>query len=176
MRARSRPGRDRRCLRYSPQHARAVRGPASVVSSLAVALLSFVVIFGSALLGMFVRRFLPEHHLREDTRDTVKLGAGITQSAVRIILMDGTLARYGPEAGEAREQLRRGVAASIEEAWPDQKTGVSGLTAIERSNAVEALQERIETLRPASELQRSLHARLQELADEMAHTLWLVVE
>ena len=94
------------------------------MSSLAVALLSFVVIFGCALLGMFVRRFLPDYYLREDTRDTVKLGAGliatlaalvlgllvgsakssfdsvnagITQAAVRVILMDRTLARYGPE-------------------------------------------------------------------------------
>jgi len=173
------------------------------VSSLVVALLSFVVIFGSALLGMFVRRFLPEHHLREDTRDTVKLGAGliatlaalvlgllvgsakssfdsvnagITQAAVRVILMDKVLARYGPEAREAREQLRRGFAASIQEAWPDQKTGVSGLTAIERSNAIELLQEQLEGLRPASDLQRALYARLLELAYEMSQARWLVVE
>ena len=186
-------------MHYSPQHARAT----VIVNSLVVALLSFVVIFGSALFGGFVRRYLPEHHLRDDTRDTVKLGAGliatlaalvlgllvgsakssfdsvnagITQAAVRVILMDRTLARYGPEAREAREQLRRGVAASIEAAWPDQKTGVSGLTAIERSNAIETLQETIEKLRPASELQRSLHARLRELADDMAHARWLVVE
>src|ERR1700756_2837744 len=117
-----------------------------IVNSLVVALLSFVVIFGSALLGMFVRRFLPEHHLRDDTRDTVKLGAGliatlaalvlgllvgsaknsfdsvnagITQPPVRVILMARPLARYGPEARDAREQLRRGFAASIEQAWPD---------------------------------------------------------
>lgn len=190
-------------MRYSPQHVRTTRDPVSIVSSLVIALLSFVVIFGSALFGMFVRHFLPEHHLRDDTRDTVKLGAGliatlaalvlgllvgsakssfdsvnagITQAAVRVILMDRTLARYGPEAHDAREQLRRGFAASIEAAWPDQKTGVSGLTAIERSNAIETLQETIEKLRPASELQRSLHARLRELADDMAHARWLVVE
>src|SRR5215467_14567919 len=120
-------GQDLRPVRYSPQHVRTTRDPVSIVSSLVIALLSFVVIFGSALFGMFVRRFLPEHHLHDDTRDTVKLGAGliaalapgllvgsakssfdsvnagITQAAVRVILMDRTLARYGPEAHDARE-------------------------------------------------------------------------
>ena len=173
------------------------------MTALAVSSLSFVVIFGSALLGMLVRRFLPEHHLRDDSKDTVKLGAGLiatlaalvlgllvgsakssydavnaamTQAAARVILLDRTLARYGPEAKDAREELRRGFAASIEAAWPNEKTGVSGLTAIERSNAIETLQARLEALQPATEVQRSLHLRALEIANDMAHGRWLVVE
>ena len=173
------------------------------MSSLAVALLSFVVIFGSALLGMFVRRFLPEHHLREDTRDTVKLGAGliatlaalvlgllvgsakssfdsvnagITQAAVRVILMDRTLARYGLEAQDAREQLRRGSPRRSRPRGPIRKPAFPASRPSSDPNAIETLQETIEKLRPASELQRSLHARLRELADDMAHARWLVVE
>ena len=32
-----------------------------------IALISFSLIFGSAMIGMLVRRFLPEHHLSDDS-------------------------------------------------------------------------------------------------------------
>jgi len=47
---------------------------------------------------------------------------------------------------------------------------------MERSTAIETLQEMLEKLQPSTELQRSLHARLLELANDMAHARWLVVE
>ena len=31
-----------------------------------IALISFGLIFGSAMIGMLIRGFLPEHHLRDD--------------------------------------------------------------------------------------------------------------
>ena len=107
------------------------------MSASLVGLTSFAVIFGSAMLGMLIRRCLPEHHLRDDSKDTVKLGAGLiatlaalvlgllvgsakssfdavnaglTQSAARIIVLDRVLAGYGPEA--------RSSASSSAAAWP----------------------------------------------------------
>ena len=173
------------------------------MSASLVGLISFAVIFGSAMLGMLIRRCLPEHHLRDDSKDTVKLGAGLiatlaalvlgllvgsakssfdsvnaglTQNAARVILLDRVLARYGPEAREAREQLRRGVAASIELMWPDQKTGLSGLTAVERSRALEEFQEKLHALQPASDSQRSALARALDLTSEMVQARWLLIE
>ena len=91
-----------------------------------IALISFGLIFGSAMIGMLIRRFLPEHHLRDDSKDTVKLGAGLiatlaalvlgllvgsakssfdsvnaglTQNAARVIVLDRVLAGYGPTRG-----------------------------------------------------------------------------
>src|SRR5216683_772946 len=105
------------------------------------ALIAFACIFGGALLGFILRTILPEHHLRDDSKDVVKLGAGliatmaalvlgllvssaktsfdemnagVTQSGAKIILLDRFLANYGPETKAAREQLRRTVAAGIE--------------------------------------------------------------
>ena len=43
--------------------------------------------------------------------DTV--GSEITQSAAKIILLDRTLANYGPATHDAREQLRHSVVAGI---------------------------------------------------------------
>ena len=44
------------------------------MSALAVSLIAFTIVFGGALLGMYVH--LPEGHLREDVKDVVRLSTG----------------------------------------------------------------------------------------------------
>ena len=46
------------------------------MGTLQIAGITFVCIFGGALLGMFVRSVLPEHHLSADSRRVVKVGMG----------------------------------------------------------------------------------------------------
>src|SRR5437868_15334662 len=118
-------------------------------------------IFGAALLGLVLQRLLPEHHLRDTSKDTVKVVAGmiatlaalvlgllvgsakssfdatntaITQGGAKIILLDRVLAAYGPETKDVREQLRRAVAAGIEMFWPEDKTAGSGMATFEKAN------------------------------------------
>ena len=108
------------------------------MNSLTIAFISAGCIFGGVLLGMLLRSRLPDHHLSSDSKDTVKLGAGmiatlsalilgllvssakgtfdtmnaeITLGASKIVLLDRVLANYGPVSRDAREQLRRSVAA-----------------------------------------------------------------
>src|SRR5712672_3076994 len=119
------------------------------MSSFTIASISAACIFGGVLLGMFLRSRLPDQHLNNDSKDTVKLAAGmiatlsalvlgllvssakssfdtvgseITQSAAKIILLDRTLADYGPATRDTRELLRRSVAAGIAAVWPEVKT------------------------------------------------------
>ena len=140
------------------------------MSSLAIGLISAGCIFGGALLGLFLQGLLPEHHLRDTSKDTVKVVAGmiatlsalvlgllvgsakssfdatntaIIQSGAKIILLDRVLAAYGPETKDVREQLRRAVAAGIEMFWPEEKTPGSGMTAFEKTNAMENIQEKL---------------------------------
>src|SRR5215467_5341253 len=123
-----------------------------------VALASAGVIFLGALLGLWLQRLLPSHHLSKETQDVVKLSAGtiatltalvlgllvssaksafdtlntgVVQGSAKVIFLDRTLARYGSESRAAREQLKRSIAASVETVWPAQKTGVPALTAFE---------------------------------------------
>jgi hypothetical protein len=44
------------------------------MSPVAISLIAFVGIFGGALLGMFIRSLLPDHHLSADSQDVMKLG------------------------------------------------------------------------------------------------------
>ncbi len=103
------------------------------MSSLAVSLIAFAFIFGGALLGMSLRGAMPQNHLSDDSKDSVKLGMGLvatmcalvlglliasaktyydtqnaelTEMSAKIVLLDRMLAHYGPETNESRALLR----------------------------------------------------------------------
>jgi hypothetical protein len=99
-----------------------------------IGVISAACIFGGALIGLWLQRLLPKHHLNKESQDVMKLGAGviatvtalvlgllvssakssfdamntrITQTSATIIIFDRTLAEYGPEAKNVREHMRR---------------------------------------------------------------------
>lgn len=115
------------------------------MNPVATALVVFLCLSGSALLGMFLRQRLPSHHLSDDARDLMKLAMGLVgtmsalvlglviatakgtfedqdaavkASAAKVLVLDHLLSVYGPDAGEPRELLRRSVARSLEALWP----------------------------------------------------------
>src|ERR1700757_1345025 len=47
------------------------------MSPMAISAIVFLCVFGGAMLGMFLRVVLPEHHLNADSRDVVKAGIGL---------------------------------------------------------------------------------------------------
>ena len=68
------------------------------------------------------------------------------------------------------------MAASIEMVWPDQKTGLFELTAVERSTALEEFQEKLRALQPSSDGQRSAQSRARDLTNDMLQARWLLIE
>lgn len=173
------------------------------MSSQTIFLISAGCIFGGALLGLLLHGLLPEHHLRDASKDTVKVGAAMiatlsalvlgllvgsakntfdtaeaemTQGGAKIILLDRLLADYGPETKAAREQLRRTVATQIEDLWPEEKTGASGLAAFERTGGLEAVQMTLLKVMPTTDAQRQLFAAAQQICGDLRQTRWLLVE
>lgn len=173
--------------------------------SLTIPLISTVCIFGGVLLGLWLQHRLPDHQLSDDSKDTIKLGAGllatlsalilgllvssaknnfdtmnteITQSAAKLVYLDRVLADYGPETTAARQMLRASTAAGIATIWPEAKlsaTAASGMTAFEKLNGMEALQIKLLTLTPTNELQRQMFQQAQATCVELWQTRWLVV-
>lgn len=168
-----------------------------------ITLISAVCIFAGALLGMGLQRRLPEHHLSKEMEDLVKLGAGtiatltalvlgllvssakssydavntgLVQAGARFILLDRTLARYGPEAKPVREELKRALAGAIERVWPTEKTGITALTVLERVNGMELVQDKLDELMPKNEAQRQALTQSQQMVYDVSQTRWLVVE
>src|SRR5208337_5602671 len=104
----------------------------------------FACVFAGTLLGIVLRRILPKHHLSEDSKDVVKLGMGligtmaalvlalliasaksshdmqsteVTEMAADFILLDRTLARYGPETKDIRSLIPATVTNMIDRTW-----------------------------------------------------------
>jgi hypothetical protein len=173
------------------------------MNSSTIALISAGCIFGGVLLGMLLRGLLPDHHLSNDSKDTVKLGAGmiatlsalvlgllvssakstfdtvgseITQGAAKTVLLDRVMANYGPATKDAREQLRRSLAAGIQMIWPEKKTSVPGMTTFERANGMELVQAKLRELTPATDAQRQLLAQAQQIGGELLQFRWLLIE
>ena len=173
------------------------------MNSLTIGFISAGCIFGGVLLGMLLQRVLPQHHLASDSKDTVKLGAGmlatltalvlgllvssakgsfdamnagIAQTGAKVILFDHILADYGPETKEVREQLRDTVASTIEKIWPDKKGGPGGLRALESVDAAKTLQAKLRELTPKNDLQKSLLAQASQIGSDVLQTRLLLME
>lgn len=171
------------------------------MSSLSISALSFGLIFGGALLGMYLRTILPEHHLNPDSKDIVKLGMGLvgtmcalvlgllvasaknsydaqgsdlTQMSARIILLDRVLAHYGPETGDARTILRDDVKHVMDRLWP--QDGSQHLEMDPTVGQSQGLYDKIEALSPKDERQRLLQSQALNIATELGRARWLMFE
>ena len=56
------------------------------MGSIGISSIVFACVFGGALLGMFIRALLPQHHLSGETKDVVKLGMGIVATLSALVL------------------------------------------------------------------------------------------
>ncbi len=172
------------------------------MNGMALAVGSAVCIFSGTLLGLGLRRVVPQHHLSDDSKDAVKLGAGmismmaalvlgllvssaksnfdsttkaITEGGAKVILIDRLLASYGPETKEIREYLRASVAASISMLWPEEHPTASMLV-FERVAPMERVLEKVRELKPQTETQRAVLDRVQALVHEILLTRWIQIE
>jgi hypothetical protein len=169
-------------------------------------LMSIVIIVcavGGAHLGMAIRKKLPEHHQSADTKEVVKLGAGLvatltalvlgllvssakdtldtmnhelTQTGAKIILLDRNLANFGPETMEIRGHLRNHLAHTLKLIWPKEAPESALLQKAEDSHPLEKFQAGLRALAPQSDAQRQLQAQAQQLGHELALSRWLIVE
>lgn len=173
------------------------------MTPLVISLIAFGFIFGGMLLGMFVRRMLPEHHLSDESKDAVKLGIGmiatlaalviglliasakgsfdtmnngLMQSSAKVMLLDRLMANYGAETREARDLLRRGLASTIEHLWPKEGKGRGDPTALDPRLGIEALQDKLRQLSPQNDAQRWLRSQALQVSSEIAETRWLLFE
>jgi hypothetical protein len=171
------------------------------MSPFAISGITFACISGGALLGMFLRNTLPEHHLSTDAKDVVRLGTGvigtiaalvlglliasakssydtqttqIKQMTANIVLLDHLLAQYGPETDAARNLLRRGVSILADRMWRENSSGGAKADPFEASAATEAFYAKLQALSPNSESERSLHARAIQISTDIAQTRLLL--
>ncbi len=171
------------------------------MSAIALSCIALACISGGALLGMFLRSTLAEHHLSGDAKDVVRLGTGligtiaalvlglligsaknsydtqstqIKQMTANIVLLDRFLEEYGPETGAVRNLLRRGVVILADRMWRENNSDLAKAAPFEASAASEAFYLKLQELSPQNDFQRSLQARAIQLSTDIAQTRLLL--
>ena len=171
------------------------------MSPLLVSLIVFACVLGGAFLGIFLRNTLPKHHLSEATKDVVKLGTGligtitglvlglliasanstyetegsqVQQMTANIVVLDQTLAQYGPEAASARNLMRRAVASMADRIWRENSSPSGQAAPFEATAAGLSLFDEILKLSPQNDRQRSLQSRAIGTLQEVAKTRLLL--
>ena len=165
------------------------------MGNLATSVIILVVLFGGAMLGLRLREALPGHHLADDSKNIVLLGAGlvVTMSALvlgllvnsaqaafdtqrselmqlsgKIVWLDRVLASYGPEAQPSRDRLKGATRRALDTLWNDTNGRPASTTG--------DLYAEIQALRPATDAQRLAQATAAGLANDIGQTRWLMFE
>jgi hypothetical protein len=153
----------------------------------------FACILGGALLGMFLRKTLPEYQLGADTKDVLRLGTGlitlvaalvlgllivsaksaydtqnteIKEITANIILVDLILARYGPDTRTARDLLRRIAVILADRLWREKGSDFERTIHFESIGAADEFYDKLQELSPNNDAQGSLKARAIQITTD----------
>lgn len=164
------------------------------MSDFVIALIVFVCVFGSALIGLFLRPMLPQDHLGDDSIGVVKLAIGLiatmaalvlgllissakssfdtvnselVHNAAGVVRLDRVLAQYGPETQELRGLLKQSYGTWIQTLASRDPAQVASLSSIHELRRVEGLQHKLKELSPRNAEQRELQANAIQIANEV---------
>lgn len=169
-----------------------------------IGLAAFAATFASSLGGIWLRKILPAHHLDPESKDAIKVGialiatmsamvlglitasaknsfdavdTAVKGTAVQVLTLDRTLARYGPETLPIRLALKKAIARRIQMIWPTRSSGQVELDPMSGGTAAftEELADEIRNLVPANDLQRAQRSRALDLTEGLLETRWLVL-
>ena len=161
-----------------------------------------VIVFASAMLGMLIRRTLPESHLSDETKGVVTLSMGvvgtltalvlslliatasttfntrnqeITTLAANAIQLDRVLRSFGPDADDEREMLRNYMTMKLKDLFPQGRSK----PVLENPKTIvlfEELEDRLSAMEGHSPHQRWLLSRAQALTAYVSEVRWLLIE
>jgi uncharacterized membrane protein SirB2 len=173
------------------------------MSSLAITAVVLVCVLAGSLLGMWLGCRLPEHHRSAESRDAVKLATGmlsvlaalvlglliasvknsfdttdtqIRQFAATLILLNQTLADYGPQTAEPRAMLRHYAALALADNWPEDKAAPIQMEDVEAGKLLNNVRAAVLQLPGGSPRRDSLRADAVSLIEDPMKTRWLLIE
>jgi hypothetical protein len=165
------------------------------MTSLEVAVIIQAVLFGCAILGLFLGGRLPSHHLSSETKTVVStcmavVGTmsalvisllisngnaaftarteNVTQLASDITQLNVLLERYGPETTRARDALQRYAAMKFEDLFPSKPDHRPNIDNPATRKVLEEAQDLILALRPRDDRQHWLAGQAMQLTVDLA--------
>lgn len=173
------------------------------MNSLLIAAISLACAFGGVVIGMLVRRFIPEQHRVKESTEGIQLGTGLVatmaalvlglliggakssfetqrtglqQIATNVILLDRTLAHYGPDTKPARARLHEMVTSMIDHIRPEDSSQRSGLADTAVTAEGGALLGALRDLEATDDYHRGARAHALELSSELAKARWQLTQ
>ena len=168
-----------------------------------VGLAAAVLVFAGALIGLHLHRFLPAHHLTKETQEVGRLGTGtlsVLASLVLglliatansssetinrefqsytadLILLDGILRDYGPDAAAPRALLRRHTMRTLQDVWPKPGDAFVGLDEAPAIALLRQVRQAILVLIPTDVGQRWLQEQALQTVTTLLRQRWLMIE
>jgi Protein of unknown function (DUF4239) len=168
------------------------------MNSIVVSSTIFASVFAAALVGMAVRRAVPEDHVGSEAKEVVRLATGLVATMAALVLgmlvssakssydarknevaemssevlaIDRLLEKYGPETGEIRAELRQAVVGGIERIWPSQASRQSELRPGEHGKI---LVDKVELLAPKNDKEAAAKAQIRTMVIGLRQTQYLM--
>src|SRR5262245_12474974 len=172
------------------------------MGSISIALLTFATTMAGALLGWWIGRKLPPQHLSQDSRDVIKVSmamvatvaglvlgllvasakssydgkdAAVRQVAVQAIVLDRTLAEYGPETKQTRDFLRQLLSTRMQQIWPTDNAKID-IASIAAGPGVEVIQRQLLALAPQNDAQRWLQSTALQISRDASEGRWQALQ
>jgi CDP-diglyceride synthetase len=172
------------------------------MSPLTIGAIVFACVFAGALFGMFLGRVLPKEHLSAEAKDVIKVTMAMIATlsalvlglltasaksslddkenqlrtwAAQVVLLDRTLAEYGPETQEARALIKRNLEARIAQMWPGKGSRPTP-EVIGSGTGIEDVQQKLLALDPRTDAQRWLKSTALTISGTMAAARWTALQ
>lgn len=163
-----------------------------IIAGMIFAVLSF-----ACLLGVMLRRWLPDQHVGDSTKDAVRLVMGLIATMAALVLglliasakssydaqqgalvhlsteivqLDRLLAVYGPEALSARARFHAAVERAVDRIWPSEYGQPSSATLPGNANIPVDVYTSISNLEAQTDGQRFAKAHALEVAADLSRT------
>ncbi len=173
---------------------------AQAMQAIITSVIVFGCTFGSLLFGLFLRARLPDRDFIDKPPEVVKLGLALislvaalllslqlssakasfdalsdelNQISGNVMLLDRTLARYGPEAQPLREMIKVTAGRALEGLWPSEPKSHADVTVHLLPEM--AVYDGFQTLSPKTETQQLLKTHAIETAFTISRKRFLIV-
>ena len=173
------------------------------MSSLTVAAIVMGCVVAGSAFGMWLGYRLPEPHRSAESHDAIKLATGmlsvlaalvlglliasvknsfdttdtqIRHFAATLILLNQTLADYGPETAEPRGMLMRYTERALADNWPEDKSAAVQMEDVEAGKLLDGVRSAILALPENNPRRAALRSGAASLAEDALKTRWLLIE
>lgn len=173
------------------------------MSSLTITAIVLCCVIAGAALGMWLSYRLPEPHRSAESHDAIKLATGMlsvlaalvlglliasvknafdtTDSQIRhfsatLILLNQTLADYGPETANTRDMLRRYSYRALADNWPADKATPIRMEDAEAGKLLDGVRSNVLALPVGDARRGALRSEAESMVADALKTRWVLIE